>query len=76
LAAQVAELQTKLDALLKHHGIEPPPPRPSGLSLEVERLASDPRQKIAAIKLYRDQNPGVGLVEAKGKIEAFCEGRG
>ena len=68
-------LQQKLDALLKHEGIEPPPPPPSGLSPEVERLASDPTTKIAAIKLYREQNPGVGLAEAKAKIEDFYEGR-
>jgi ribosomal protein L7/L12 len=64
-------LQQKLDALLKHQGIELPEPLPSGLSPEVERLASIPNTKIEAIKLYRQQNPGVGLAEAKAKIEAF-----
>jgi len=72
---QLEVLQQKLDALLKHQGIELPPPPRSGLSPEVERLASDPSKKIAAIKLYREQNPGVGLAEAKAKIEAFYEGR-
>lgn len=65
-------MQKKLDALLKHQGVAwPPPPRPSGLSEEVEQLASNPATKIAAIKAYREENPGVGLVEAKAKIEAF-----
>ncbi|MGH7970678.1 MAG: hypothetical protein ACREIC_18280 [Limisphaerales bacterium] len=64
-----------MDALLKYHGVELPPLPPSGLSPEVERLASDPSGKIQAIKLYREQNPGVGLAEAKAKIEAFFKSR-
>ena len=68
---QLNLLQLKLDALLKHHGVELPPPPPSGLSPEVERLANEPGGKIAAIKLYRQQNPGTGLAEAKAKIEDF-----
>jgi len=75
LVLQVRELQKKLDALLKHQGIEMPMPPPSGLSPEVELLASDPETKIAAIKLYRKENRGVGLREAKEKIEAFYKGR-
>jgi hypothetical protein len=61
-------LEDKLDALLKHHGIE----LPSRLSPEVQRLAKDPSQKIAAIKLHREQNPGLGLAEAKKEIEDFA----
>src|SRR5436190_7516962 len=75
LALQVRELQKKLDALLKHQGIEMPAPPPSGLSPEVELAASDPDTKIAAIKLYRKQNRGAGLREAKEKIEAFYKSR-
>jgi ribosomal protein L7/L12 len=74
LERQFQGLQAKLDALLKHHGVELAPPLPSGLSPEVERLARMPSSKIEAIKLYREQNPGVGLAEAKAKIEAFYEG--
>ena len=70
LENEMRELQRKLDALLKHQGIEMPP-RPSGLSPGVERLARDPGSKIAAIKLYRGENPGIGLREAKEKIEEF-----
>jgi hypothetical protein len=72
LERQMRDLQRKLDALLKHQGIEMPP-SPSGLSPEVELLARDPNQKIAAIKLYREENPRVGLAEAKLKIEGFYE---
>jgi hypothetical protein len=75
LELQVRELQRKLDALLKHEGVELPQPPPSGLSPEVEQLASLPDTKIAAIKLYRDQNPGTGLREAKERIEAFYNSR-
>src|SRR6202030_2242783 len=74
LALQLRELQKKLDALLKHQGIEMPPPA-SGLSPELERLASLPDTKIAAIKLYRQENPGASLREAKEKIEAFYKSR-
>jgi ribosomal protein L7/L12 len=74
LERRLKSVEQKLDALLKHEGIEPPPPPASGLSPEVERLARDPSKKIAAIKLYREENPGVGLAEAKAKIEEFAEG--
>src|SRR5262245_23976832 len=73
LMLQVRELQKKLDALLRHQGIEIPKPPPSGLSPEVELLASDPHNKIAAIKLYRKQNRGVSLRGAKQKIEEFSK---
>jgi len=55
----------------------PPPltPTPSGLSLEVERLATDPSTRIAAIKLYQEQNPGVSVSEAEAKIEEFLWSR-
>ncbi len=64
-------LERKLDALLKHHGVE----LPMRLSPEVQLMTKDPKQKIAAIKLYREENPGVGLVEAKEKIEEIYNGR-
>ena len=67
LERQLKAIQQKLDALLKHQGIALPPT----LS-EVEFLASSPDTKIAAIKLYREQNPGVSLAEAKVKVEALA----
>jgi ribosomal protein L7/L12 len=75
LTLQVRELQKKLDALLKHQGVEMPSPAQSGLSPEVELLASVPDTRIAAIKLYRKENRGTGLREAKEKIEAFYKSR-
>jgi hypothetical protein len=43
-------------------------------SEDLRRLARDPTQKIAAIKLYRER-AGVGLMEAKQAVEAFASGR-
>jgi ribosomal protein L7/L12 len=74
LESAVGELQRKLDAVLQHQGIVLPP-RPSGFSAALERLAGDPSSKIAAIKLYRKENPGTSLRAAKEKIEAFYNRR-
>ena len=70
LALQVSDLQNKLDALLKHQGIVMPAST-SDLSPQLQLMAKDPHQKIAAIKLYRDERPGTGLAEAKERIERF-----
>ena len=59
-------IERKLDALLQHSGIT----LPSKLSPEVQRLAGDPSQKIAAIKLHRAQT-GLSLAEAKADVEEF-----
>jgi hypothetical protein len=75
LAREMRELQRKLDALLKHQGIEMPPPPASFMSPEVEQLARDPKTKIAAIALYREENPGAGLREAAELIEAFYQSK-
>ncbi len=70
LTFQVSDLQKKLDALLKHEGVVMPPST-SDLSPEIQMMARDPHQKIAAIKLYREAHPGTGLAEAKERIEKF-----
>ena len=74
LERQLDSLHQKMDALLKHQGVDVPPPPPSGLSSEVERLANAPGGKIAAIKLYREQT-GAGLAEAKARIEEFLQSK-
>ena len=61
-------LEIKLDTLLQHHGISVR----SRLSPEVQRMAKNPDQKISAIKLHREQNPGLGLAEAKEEVEDFA----
>jgi ribosomal protein L7/L12 len=72
LERQMREMQQKLDALLKHAGIELPAPPASDVSPELQMMARDPSQKIAAIKRYREEHPGTGLREAKERIEEFC----
>ena len=75
LERQVLDLQRKMDALLKFHNVPMPSPPPSGMSPELELMACIPEQKIAAIKLYREQNPGTGLAEAKNRIEEYARSR-
>jgi len=57
-------IERKLDALMKQLNLEPPNP----LSPEVQKLTREPGQKIAAIKLHREQT-GLSLVEAKTEVE-------
>jgi hypothetical protein len=74
-AARLARQERKLDALLRHLKVEYVDPASSdGLSDEVKRLADDPRSKIAAIKLHREQT-GLGLKEAKEAVEAYIDHR-
>jgi hypothetical protein len=61
-------LERKLDGLLNHQGVE----SPSRLSPEVQLLARDPSRKIVAIKLHREQNPGLSLADAKSEVEDFA----
>lgn len=67
--ADSRRIERKLDALLKHQGICAPQ---AVLSEEVQRLARDPSQKIAALKLHREQT-GLGLADAKEDIEDFVK---
>ena len=69
-AVDLRRIERKLDALIKHHGISVPPQE--SMSEEVQRLARDPAQKIAAIKLHREQT-GLGLAKAKADIEDFIK---
>ena|SRR5579871_2786274 len=73
LQRQLHEVQQKLDALLKHQGIVISRPEPFDLSPELQILAREPSQKIAAIKRYREENPGTGLADAKVRIEEFAK---
>lgn len=60
------QLDRKLDALLKHHGI----PLPPIASEEVQRIVRDPSKKTEAIKLHREQT-GLDLEGATADVEAF-----
>ena len=69
---QLARVERKLNALLRHHGVDPTQGLP--LSDRVKQLAGDPARKIEAIKVYR-QETGVGLAEAKEAVEAYIHSR-
>jgi hypothetical protein len=74
--SRLRRLEAKLDLILEHLGLEyEGPDTPAGLSAEVQALADDPGQKIAAIKLHREQT-GLGLKDAKDAVEAYIAGRG
>ena len=66
--ARVGRIERKLNALLRHHGVDPAQGLP--LSERVMQLAADPARKIEAIKVYREES-GAGLAEAKEAVEAY-----
>lgn len=66
--ARVSRIERNLNALLRHHGVDPTQGLP--LSDRVKQLASDPARKIEAIKVYREET-GAGLAEAKEAVEAY-----
>jgi ribosomal protein L7/L12 len=70
--ARVDRIERKLNALLRHHGVDPTQGLP--LSDRVKQLASDPARKIEAIKVYREET-GAGLAEAKEAVEAYIHSR-
>jgi hypothetical protein len=70
--ARIGRIERKVNALLRHHGVDPnlgPP-----LSPRVQQLASDPAKKIEAIKVHREET-GAGLAEAKAAVEAYLNSR-
>ena len=75
-AARLRRIEAKVDLILNelgvaYHDVAVRVP----LSEEVKALADDPRTKIAAIKLHREQT-GAGLKEAKDAVEAYVASRG
>jgi len=62
-------VERKVDGLARQLGVVPDAPVPP--SADVRQMARDPRRKIEAIKLYREQT-GCGLYEAKQAIERFA----
>src|SRR5947209_19895379 len=74
--ARLRRLEAKVDLILAHLGLEYQEiSTPGGVSADVKALADNPSNKIAAIKLHREQT-GVGLAEAKAAVEAYTAGRG
>jgi len=63
---RVKRIELCLDLLLERWEIEVP----SLLSAQVQELALDPKQKLAAVKLYRTET-GASLKESLAAIETF-----
>lgn len=70
--ARVGRIERKLNALLRHHGVDPTQGLP--LSDRVKQLADDPARKIEAIKVYREET-GAWLAEAKEAVEAYIHSK-
>ena len=66
-------LEAKYDMLARHVGVDSTDALVP--TAEVQLLARTPGQKIAAIKLYREQT-GAGLKEAKDAVERIEAGGG
>jgi ribosomal protein L7/L12 len=60
---KISRLEHQLHRLIKQQKGE------SSLSPAVQLMAKDPKQKVAAIKLHREQNPGMTIANAKWDIE-------
>ena len=71
-SAAVARVERKLNALLRHHGVDPMQVLP--LSERVKQLANDPSRKIEAIRVHREET-GAGLAEAKEAVEAYLHSK-
>jgi ribosomal protein L7/L12 len=72
LTDRVGRIERKVNALLRHHGVDPTRGQP--LSDRVKQLADDPARKIEAIKVYRDES-GMGLADAKEAVEEYMHGK-
>ena len=71
MAKRLERTERKLNALLRHFGIDATQgTAPSDLSDRVKEIARNPKRKIEAIKVYREET-GAGLAEAKEAVEAF-----
>src|SRR5262249_41856846 len=68
MSKRLERAERKLNALLRHFSIDST--QGVALSDRVKELARDPRRKIEAIKVYREET-GAGLAEAKEAVEAF-----
>jgi ribosomal protein L7/L12 len=67
---ELARTERKVNLLLKHFNLDSTYGYGPPLSERVKELARDPRRKIEAIKVYREET-GVGLAEAKDAVESY-----
>jgi ribosomal protein L7/L12 len=68
---RIQEVERKLNLVLTHLGIDPSVQ--IAPSSHVMSLAADPKQRIAAIKAYREQT-GAGLKESVAVIDKIAAG--
>jgi ribosomal protein L7/L12 len=66
-------LEQQMSALTRHLGLAPPVTYTP--SERVKQLAADPKKKIQAIKVFREES-GLGLREAKTIIEELIASQG
>jgi ribosomal protein L7/L12 len=70
----VARVERKLNRILQQMNINFD--ESSGLSDRVKEVARDPRRKIEAIKIYREETGATSLLAAKEAVEAYIESLG
>jgi ribosomal protein L7/L12 len=73
LQRRLQTLEHRFSALLRQLNLAPP--LLYAPSEKVKQLAADPRRKIEAIRVFREET-GISLKEAKTIIEELIEGRG
>lgn len=73
LRRRVQYLESQMSALRRHLGLAPPPLYSP--SERVKQLAADPKRKIEAIKVFREES-GLGLKEAKTIVEELIQSQG
>lgn len=72
LQARLTEIDQKLDAVIKHLGVQLPDPQQQALERHPDLLPLlREGKKIQAIKVYRESS-GAGLREAKDVVEALA----
>jgi Ribosomal protein L7/L12 C-terminal domain len=73
LGRRVQSLEQQMSALRRHLGLAPPLLyTPSD---RVKQLAADPKKKIEAIRVFREES-GLGLREAKTIVEELIQSQG
>jgi ribosomal protein L7/L12 len=73
LGSRVQSLEHQVSALRRHLGLAPP--LLYAPSDRVKQLAADPKRKIEAIKVFREES-GLGLREAKTIVEELIQSQG
>ncbi|MEA5467196.1 hypothetical protein [Leptothoe sp. PORK10 BA2] len=70
MASRIRRIERKLDALLRHQGVDATIQYYAFSDRVKELLAADPPLRIEALKVYREET-GASLREAKAAIDSF-----